>query len=339
MRLRIDQNGVAMLLALLTMSFMIVLTVQLLTDVNRQVHESRSAINRVQGRERLMSGLALVQASLFADLQNNKGDSYLDVWSNPDQETLGSLFGDAAPQIEVTDLTGLLQVNALVQEKQVETKQNTTDPAKIMEKQQELWMRFLLSGNFVIEDEQDARTVLDSLCDWLDEDDEPREYGAESSYYQSLSPDYDTGNHRIIHLSELDLVKGMSKELLYGDDGHEGILRYITASGADGKININTAPALVLAALAEDITEDMVEGMTAFREEEDNQDALESIEWYKQVDEFPGDITLDKDVVTVQAHYFSVYIISREVTGSLQATGLLERDENGGQTLLQWHVE
>ncbi|WP_028580349.1 type II secretion system minor pseudopilin GspK [Desulfogranum japonicum] len=334
-----DQRGVAMLLALLTMSFMVVLTVQLITDVNQQVHESRSAIHSVQNQEALMSALALVQTALFADKQENRGDSYLDQWAHINQETLRTLFGGTELQIRVADLTGLLQVNALVQKKQVGTKQNTKDLAKIMEKQRELWLRFLLSGNFVIEDEEDARTVVDSLCDWLDKDDEPRENGAESSFYGSLSPGYSAGNHSIIHLSELALIKGMSNELLYGDEEHDGILKYLTATGTNGKININTAPQPVLMALADGITDDMVEAMITFREEKENHEALDSIDWYKQVDEFPGDITLDQDLIGIQSTYFSVDIVSREVTVVQRGSALLERDDKGAQSLLQWHVE
>ena len=32
--------------------------------------------------------------------------------------------------------------------------------------------------------------IADAILDWLDEDEEPREYGAESDYYSSLSPGY-----------------------------------------------------------------------------------------------------------------------------------------------------
>ncbi len=334
-----DQRGVAMLLALLTMSFMVVLTVQLSTEVNQQVHASRDMLNRVRQRDQLLSSLAIVRAALFADYQNKKGDSYLDVWATLQQENLDALFGTPAPKIQITDCTGLLQVNALVQEQQPESKQNTVSPKVLMEKHYALWLRFLLSGAFAIEDEQEAKTIIDCLCDWLDTDEDVRENGAESSYYQSLSPGYTAGNRPISHLSELALIKGMSRKLLYGENEKEGLINYLTSMGADGKININTAPPALLKALNSGLTEDMVEAMVAFRGDEENRDALESVEWVNKVAAVPGDIIYDTDLITVQATHFRVQIHSTDVTGSQQAEGILRRDVDGSQRLLSWYVE
>src|SRR6185503_16599466 len=36
--------------------------------------------------------------------------------------------------------------------------------------------------------------VADSILDWMDTDDEPREYGAESDYYAALNPPYSAKN-------------------------------------------------------------------------------------------------------------------------------------------------
>jgi hypothetical protein len=60
--------------------------------------------------------------------------------------------------------------------------------------------------------------VADSIVDWLDPDDDPRPSGAESSYYQGLPQPYRTKNGPMNSLDELLLVKGMTPQLLYGDD-------------------------------------------------------------------------------------------------------------------------
>ncbi|MDR2756402.1 MAG: general secretion pathway protein GspK [Planctomycetaceae bacterium] len=60
--------------------------------------------------------------------------------------------------------------------------------------------------------------IADAILDWLDEDDEPREFGAENDYYAELDPPYYARNAIPDSLDELLLVKGMTPKLLYGID-------------------------------------------------------------------------------------------------------------------------
>jgi type II secretory pathway component PulK len=66
--------------------------------------------------------------------------------------------------------------------------------------------------------------IANAIVDWLDPDDTPRQSqmggqgGAESSYYLSLSPPYMPKNGPIDSLEELLLVRGVTPDLLYGND-------------------------------------------------------------------------------------------------------------------------
>ena len=60
--------------------------------------------------------------------------------------------------------------------------------------------------------------VADAILDWIDEDDEPREYGAEYDYYASLTPGYEPRNGPLLTIEELLLVRGVTPELLFGTD-------------------------------------------------------------------------------------------------------------------------
>jgi hypothetical protein len=60
--------------------------------------------------------------------------------------------------------------------------------------------------------------VADAILDWIDEDDEPREYGAETSYYQGLNPPYLAKNGPLDTVEELLLVRGVTPQLLFGTD-------------------------------------------------------------------------------------------------------------------------
>ena len=67
-------------------------------------------------------------------------------------------------------------------------------------------------------DADDISVVSDSIQDWIDSDDPPRVAGAESDYYQSLTPPYYAKNAPIDDLSELLLVKGVTPEMYWGSN-------------------------------------------------------------------------------------------------------------------------
>ncbi len=60
--------------------------------------------------------------------------------------------------------------------------------------------------------------VADAILDWIDADDEPREYGAEIDYYSSLTPSYSPQNGPLKTVEDLLLVRGMTPNLLFGRD-------------------------------------------------------------------------------------------------------------------------
>lgn len=60
--------------------------------------------------------------------------------------------------------------------------------------------------------------VADAILDWIDLDDEAREQGAESGYYAGLSPPYLPKNGPLASVEELLLVRGVTPELLFGND-------------------------------------------------------------------------------------------------------------------------
>lgn len=68
--------------------------------------------------------------------------------------------------------------------------------------------------------------VADAILDWLDEDDEPRPYGAEfTDYYSQLQPAYKPANGPINSIEQLLLVRGVTPELLFGyDENRNGVL-------------------------------------------------------------------------------------------------------------------
>jgi DNA uptake protein ComE-like DNA-binding protein len=60
--------------------------------------------------------------------------------------------------------------------------------------------------------------TADAIIDWRDDDDNPGAFGAESDYYQSLPEPYLAKNANFDSVEELLLLKGITLEILYGED-------------------------------------------------------------------------------------------------------------------------
>ncbi len=64
-----------------------------------------------------------------------------------------------------------------------------------------------------------TEAIADSILDWLDADEQTREFGAETEYYQTLDRPYRSANALPPQLTELLYVKGVTRQLLMGSDG------------------------------------------------------------------------------------------------------------------------
>jgi general secretion pathway protein K len=96
-------------------------------------------------------------------------------------------------------------------------------------------------------DYSQAEQVADCILDWVDADDLHRPRGAEKDEYlrHRLTP---PRNAPIQQLEELLLVKGVTREILYGGGRYKGLAQFLTTEGS-GKINVNTASKEVLLAV------------------------------------------------------------------------------------------
>jgi general secretion pathway protein K len=118
----------------------------------------------------------------------------------------------------------------------------------------------------------ESATTVNSILDWIDRDDVVRVNGAESDYYQALSPPYVAKNGPLDDILELLLIKGVTQELFWGPacTNHTvaafqvkgGVFRAAEAlptypfglvdvftTISSGRVNINTASAEVLQAI------------------------------------------------------------------------------------------
>lgn len=98
-------------------------------------------------------------------------------------------------------------------------------------------------------DRQARDVVVDSLEDWKDGNELHRVNGAESDdYYLRLPVPYRARNGRLQDVAELRQIRGITPALYEGTGDKPGLAALVTVHGRTA-ININTAPAPVLAAL------------------------------------------------------------------------------------------
>lgn len=182
--------------------------------------------HRIQSRMLVASGAESVRLTLAQDDETIRELGGL--WENPavfqgvlvrqddiaDEATTG-YFSIIAPQL---DANGYVQGQrfGLIDES---TRLNLNVLPKLDEAQPGSGAQLLLALPDMTED------VADAILDWIDTDDEAREQGAESSYYTGQNPPYMCKNGPLSSVEELLLVRGVTPELLFGNDvNRNGIL-------------------------------------------------------------------------------------------------------------------
>jgi general secretion pathway protein K len=158
----------------------------------------------------------------------------------------------------------------------------------------------------------------DALADWLDADSEPQpRNGAEDRYYLALESPYLAANRPLADLSELHLVRGF-------DDGVRARLRpYVTALPVVTSVNVNTAPAEVLAAIIEGLDVPQAEALVAQRDKV----------YFRGIDEFtralPRGLSARGEHLSVTSDYFLVNARARIGDAQARASAMLAREERG----------
>ena len=148
--------------------------------------------------------------------------------------------------------------------------------------------------------------LSEAVIDWQDADDEiSGTMGAENSYYQGLPQGYLAANSKFHNVEELKLVRG------FEDQKYLQIVDYVSALPAsDSKVNVNTAPAMLLASLDSKLDINAVEQALQKRqanlEHFSNINDLWATEPFKQVS--PDVQSQVNALLGVQSNYFKAKI-------------------------------
>lgn len=203
--------------------------------------------------------------------------------------------------------------------------------------------------NFFIRMKLPQQELVDNLLDWLDENNQENNNGAESGHYKTLEEPYLTANSSLVSASELLLIKGFSEKVKVpitttkGDDKEkkdtednkqkeitisEKIAPFISTLPANKiKINVNTAPAEVLASLG--IDETQIKNVLEDREE----DPFPSVtDFLSTVGIKADDKKFPKDRLSVNSEYFLLQGIVEIGKVRVFINSTIHRDEKTGRT-------
>jgi general secretion pathway protein K len=235
---RQSQRGVALIIALILVALATILATKLSFDGFLELRRTTGVLAAEQALQFGLGAEALAADVLMQDLQtNSQATTLAGPWaqptqplpitpdSNPEGEPIGSMQG------ELEDMQGRFNLNTLAR---LGPDGVTEDPQPL-----EQFQRLLASVGVEPKWAGLAR-------DWLDQNDVVgNPDGAEDSVYTSQTPPYHTGNWPMLSPSELMNLPG------FGADRYRKIAPFVTAlPNANTRINVCTAPALVLESLA-----------------------------------------------------------------------------------------
>ncbi len=320
-----DNRGFALILTILIVSLAVVLTLQFNNSMWSDLYSSANLRDGIRLRFIARSGVNCALAVLSEDSSSSDSDSLQEAWANAKELSLNSvtMFENGYFQVEISDLSGKIQVNQLI------NKDGTYN-----ETQKKLLMKFLNSEEFRL-DSGEVENLIDAIKDWIDPDDDVTRFGAENGYYRSLENPYSCKNGSIESLSQMILIKGVTRELFYGNEHSPGISSYLTVYG-DGKININTAAPLVLGSLSDDIDMEMVSDMIEYRSDGGND--LKDPGWYRKVPGM-GDAAIEPGLIKTSSPYFEIESAGFAGAMNKRVGAIIKREGEKPIQVLAWKVE
>lgn len=318
-----SEKGVALLVTLAVVTVLVTVTLALNRNTRLDVESAAASKDRILLHQAALGAVHTGMAILAKDRADTETDSVQEDWANPEklaQVLALSAIEDIETTVRITDESARIQVNALV---------TFPEGREFNTSQRQMWERLLgaLFSGMADYGEEESGTLINSLKDWLDSGDDDAITGlsgAESDYYEALDPPDTPGNGPLKHIAELARVRGMTPELYNGREGSAGFAEYMTVHGAtasgegftfSGKININTAPIPVLAALLP--LEDMELAPTLYEYRMEKKEdgiafahELTGATWYTQA---PGcaDLKIDAGLVTTASDLFRIEAMAR----------------------------
>jgi general secretion pathway protein K len=308
---RTDERGVALLLVLLVLTILTALILEFDAEARREYRAAAAFRDDYKAGMLIRAAVQAARAVLAQDLlrekmTGQKYDALTDLWAMPIKNYP---IGDGFLTAHITDETAKLNLNDLA----------STSGGDIEQKKKILRARRLFELLKVNPD------LVDALMDWMDQDEVPRPAGAESLYYQSLRPPYQSANGPLTGLGDLRLVKGFTPEII------ERISAYVTVfpQGGGAPMNINTADPIVLQTLDPSVTQTVAMEIVQGRPYKTKVD-LDRVGSFQEIGR-----TLRNDY-DVKSDYFSAHLAVTVNETTKTALAILKRDASKGESTVEY---
>jgi len=317
-----NQKGIA----LITVILIVVVLVAVVIELNRLSRaDIYDAVNISDGiRLSYIAKSGVYAAAAILGNSPNDYDTLRDDWAKMESISLqsGALFNNGYFIAHMEDETGKIPINKLV------------SGSEENEEVKAMLIRLLLQPEFGLTRSQ-AEEIVASIKDWIDADDEPTPGGAESSFYAALDTPHQAKNAPMDCIEELLMIKGITKELFNGTKDRPPLAQLVTVD-SDGRININTAPKLVLRSLSDTVTPEMADEMDEYRRKEGND--LSDAQWYKQV---PGmdAVSIPPDLITVKGSYFKIVSTGKMNDMNKTVTTVVQKADNKSVRVVKWRQD
>ena len=220
-------KGVAIIMVLLIVALATTLAAYIATQQNLWLRQVESQLDRTQARRLGMAGIDWARAVLADDAHVSEVDHDKEMWAMR-LPAMPVESGEVVGVIE--DQQGLYNLNNLV-------RNGSTSAADVAQ-----FQRLLGILGLPVE-------LATALADWMDADSETQyPNGAENVYYLALKQPYRAANRPLTEIGELALVKGFDSSII------ERLSHFVAVLPLPGPINVNFAPAEVLAAVANNMS-------------------------------------------------------------------------------------
>lgn len=239
MKIIVTQHGVALIIALLVVSFATLLAVAMTTRLQLDIARTANIIQGDQAYLYTLAGESWAKRILFRDGKNTTIDSLNEVWAT---SLLPLPLPGGVIQVQLEDLQSRFNLNNLVNNDQPNWPAIT------------VFQRLLM----VLDLPPELAAVV---VDWIDSNNEPQlPNGAEENTYLAKTPAYRTANRPLQSPSELRLLAG------FDTDSYQQLLPYVTTLPTPTLININTASLPILRAVVTDLSEVNAQAIIAIRQ-------------------------------------------------------------------------
>lgn len=279
-----NQRGVALLIAIFTFVLVAALSMELLEDTqvdyisaNQSIHRLRSYYTAKSGVEMSLLRILIYQKAVhLAGEALGTNASILDqLWSFPfvwppvlppeasgvDESLLNSAIEDSlidgAIATQIVSEGSKLDINDLASPSKTLAKNTKEQILRIFSQRTDGDDAFAdLYRGFNFEE------LVNHMTDWIDEDSESLNGGAEKSYYRDITSDSIPPNKPFKTLEELHMVEGMTDEIF------AVLAPQITVYGVAG-IQVNTAKKEILMSIDAGITEEIADKIIERRNDPD----------------------------------------------------------------------